>query len=74
MVLQCACAELWSLLLCIAVVLRRKHSSGSVPYSAHLNSVCSRGARFNRLRRLIDCLPRIDSQSRGEKCPSQFRM
>ena len=25
-----------------------------------------RGARFNRLRRLINCLPRIDSQSPGE--------
>ena len=46
---------------------------------AHLQQTCSdtstiekyacmytRGARFNRLRRLIDCLPRIDSQSRGE--------
>ena len=28
--------------------------------------ICIRGARFNRLRRLIDCLPRIDSQSPGE--------
>ena len=26
----------------------------------------TRGARFNRLQRLIDCLLRIDSQSRGE--------
>ena len=27
----------------------------------------TRGAQFNRLRRLIDCLLRIDSQSRGER-------
>ena len=30
------------------------------------NTIDSRGARSNRLWRLIDCLLRIDSQSRGE--------
>lgn len=52
MVLQCACAELGSLLLCIAVVLRRKHSSGSVPYSAHLNSVRSYSSGYTMSSKL----------------------
>ena len=39
-----------------------QHYLMSIQRHIHLH----RGVRFNRLRRLIDCLPRIDSQSRGE--------
>ena len=36
-------------------------------YTYIYTCVQSRGVRFNQLWRLIDCLPRIDSQSRGER-------
>ena len=49
----------------VPIRCRRKRCTVSGYLNVH-TYVYARGARFNRLQRLIDCLPRIDSQSRGE--------